>query len=318
MLFKKLWPSGPVGWTAIDCQNGMYGVSVRSSRTLGEPAIVVRHAAMPRAVLDEANLVQMSKLMQNESFPFVHVLSRKEYQMFLVDKAAVRAEEMESSLRWSLTPLLDYPASEANLSWVDVPQVQALAQTTDTRAPQVYVIAARRELVNQRMDFFDRAHLALKALDIREMAQRNISVAIPDQETATCLLYAEQAGVQLTVTYQGELYMERYIRESLFKSEDDDTSEQDEQKFDRVALEVQRSMDFVRRNAPAMPLNGIFVAPTLSDIGLVEKLQSRLLTGVQALDLSTLFIWPDGSDLVRPEVQATYFNALGAALRIKE
>jgi len=74
----------------------------------------------------------------------------------------------------------------------------------------------------------------------------------------------------------------------------------------------------VHRNAASIPFNGIFVAPTQSDIGLVQKLQSRLLAEVSALDLNTLFEWPEDSDLVKPEVQALYFNALGAALRWKE
>ena len=314
MSFKWLWSTGPDGWTAIDCQGGIFGVSVKSPRKPGDRAVVVKHASMPSASLDQANLTQMSKLLHDQGFPLVHVLARKEYQMFLVDKAAVRPEEMESSLRWSLTPLLDYPASDANLSWMAIPQTQA----NSNRMPQLYVIAARRELINQRMDFFERARIPLTVLDIRETGQRNISAAIKDQEAAVCLVYAEPNGVQLTVTYQGELYLERYIRESLFDSHEDSATNTADQKLDRVALEVQRSIDFVHRNAASIPFDGIFVAPTQSDIGLVQKLQSRLLAEVSALDLNTLFEWPEDSDLVKPEVQALYFNALGAALRWKE
>ncbi len=314
MLFKWPWSGRPDGWTVIDAQDGLYGVSVKSPRKPGERPTVVSHGALPRGTLDETSMVQLGKLMHANGFPLIHVLSRKEYQMFLVDKAAVRAEELEGSLRWSLTPLLDYPASEANLSWMDIPQTHAVAN----RTPQLYVIAARRELINQRMDLLERAHMPLKVLDIRETGQRNISAAIQDQEAAVCLLYAEPNGVQLTVTYQGDLYLERYIREALFKTNDDGSPVSDEAKFDRVALEVQRSIDFVHRNASGMPFDGIFIAPTQSEIGLVEKLQSRILKEIRPLDLSSLFVWPDDSDLVKPEVQAKYFNALGAALRMKE
>lgn len=314
MSFKWPWRSGPDGWTVIDCQGGLYGVSVKPPRKPGERSTVVKHAAMPRVTLDQANLIQMSKLMQDTGFPFIHVLGRKEYQIFLVDKSAVRPEEMEGSLRWSLTPLLDYPASEANLSWMDIPQTHAASN----RTPQIYVVAARRELINQRMDFFDHANIPLKVLDIRETGQRNISSAIHDQDAAICLIYAEPNGVQLTVTYQGDLYLERYIRETLFMPDDDGQLGSNEAKFDRVALEVQRSIDFVHRNASAMPFDGIFVAPTQIEIGLVEKLKSRLLSDVMPLDLSRFFIWPDDSELANIEAQAVYFNALGAALRVKE
>lgn len=315
MSFKWLWPSGPDGWTAIDCQGGIFGVSVASPRTFDERARVVQHAALPGVNLDPANLVQMGKLMHGHGYPLIHMLGRKEYQMFLIDKAAVKPEEMESSLRWSLTPLLDYPASEANLSWMEIPQT---ATTNVNRVSQLYVIAARREVVNQRSDLFEQAHMPLKVLDIRETGQRNISAAIKAQDAAVCLIYAEPSGVQLTVTYKGELYLERYFRESLFALEDGDDEALAAPKFDRVALEIQRSMDFVHRNASSMPFDGIFVAPTQREIGLAEKLQARLLNEVRALDLSKIFEWPVGSELHKPEVQAQYFNALGAALRLKE
>jgi len=314
MSFKWPWTHVSEGWTAIDSDGGLFGVNVQFPRKIGERALVLKHAAMPNAVLDQANLTQMAKLMQGSNFPLVHVLGRQDYQMFLVDKAAVRPDEMLSSLRWTLTPLLDYPATEANLSWMDVPQTHAASN----RTPRLYVVAARRAVVNQRMGIFERARLSLKSLDIRETGQRNISAAIQDQDAAVCLIYAEPKGVQLTVSYQGELFLERYIRESLFQTNDDGSHTRDEQRFDRVALEIQRSIDLVRRNAASIPFDGIFIAPTQSDIGLVDKLQARLLTNITPLDLSRLFEWPQGSELVKPEVQALYFHALGAALRVKE
>lgn len=314
MSFKRLWPSGPDGFTTIDCQAGMHSVSVKSPRTVGERAQVLRHASMPGAVSNSDNLLLLGKRMHGMDYPLVHVLGRKEYQIFLVDKAAVKPEEMESSLRWTLTPLLDYPSADANLSWMEIPQMHGVKN----RTAQLYVIAARRELINQRMDLFEQSHLALSSIDIRETGQRNLSAAIPSQDAAVCLIYAEPQGVQLTVTYKGELYLERYIREALFA---DDVATSDAvaaQKFDRVALEVQRSIDFVRRNVSSMPFDGIYIGPTEREIGLVEKLQTRLLTDIRALDLGSLFDWPTGSDLHQPAVQALYFNALGAALRFKE
>lgn len=314
MSFKWPWTRGPEGWTAIDSDGGLIGVRVKSPRKIGERARVLQHATMPNAVLDQANLRQLGKLMQNSRSPLVHVLGRQDYQMFLVDKATVRPDEMLSNLRWTLTPLLDYPATEANLSWMDVPQTHAASH----RTPQLYVVAARRTMINQRMDMFDRARLSLTSLDIRETGQRNISAAIQDQDAAVCLIYAEPKGVQLTVSYRGELFLERYIRESLFQTDEDGLHAPDVQRYDRVALEVQRSIDFVRRNAASIPFDGIFIAPTQSDIGLVDKLQARLLAEITPLDLSRLFEWPPDSELVKPEVQALYFNALGAALRVKE
>lgn len=313
MSLQWLWTRSPQGWTAIDCQGGLLGVSVKLPTKPNERAIVLKHAAFPGASVKPSELTRLMKALKDTNYPLIHVLGHKDYQIFLVDKAAVRPEEMESSLRWTVTPLLDYPAGEANLSWMDIPQ----APGTNHRTPQLYVIASRRDTINQRMDDFERANMSLQVLDIRETGQRNISAALQDQEAAVCLIYADTTGVQLTVTYKGELHLERYIRESLFDVNSESETNTAEKKFDRVALEVQRSIDFVHRNASYMPFDGIYVAPTQQPILLQERLQARLLTDIKALDLGTVFEWPDDSDLNKPEIQALYFNVLGASLRMK-
>ena len=86
---------------------------------------------------------------------------------------------------------------------------------------------------------------------------------------------------------------------------------------ERLALEIQRSFDFMRRNYPAVLIDSLDVAPTKEDISLPTLLKRHLIEEVRALDLSTLFEWPAGSDLNKPAMQAQYFHALGAALRIQ-
>ena len=309
-----LWHTGPSGWASIDCQGGVFGVSVKSPRKTGEKPRVVKYAALPGEATSVDALSQVNRLIGSSGFPWVGVLDRSEYQMFLVEKAAVQAEEMEHSLRWTLSPLIDYPATEANFSWMEIPTLNA----PTGRTPQLYVVTSRRELVEKRTDLFEAAHIELAALDIRETGQRNISVAMEKPNEGVCLVFAEPKGIQLTVTFNGELYLERFIREALFDEVDINVPDQASLEFDRVALEIQRSIDFIRRNFPSLLISRVWVGPTEKEIGLAKELGDRLLEPVQSLDLGQVFDWPQGSELVRPEVQALYFNALGAALRFKE
>jgi len=78
--------------------------------------------------------------------PLVTLLGRHDYQLFMLDKPAVRPDEMESSLRLAVSPLIDYPVAEANLAWLDIP----LRQTMGNRVPQLYVVVSRTELVDAR------------------------------------------------------------------------------------------------------------------------------------------------------------------------
>lgn len=314
MSLKFSWPGRPDGWTSIDSQGGIFCVSLKLPHKLGDRPIVVKNAALPGATLTHANLLKMGKLIGDQGYPVVAILNSADYQIFLLDKAAVKAEEIESSLRWSLSPLLDYPAMEANLSWLAIPKTQSRSNTTT----QLHVIAARSEMINQRMDLFEHARMPAQIIDIRETAQRNISAAIQDQDAAVCLIYADSFGVRLTVSYKGELYLARTIHESLFDAKEESVTDSIEHKFDRVALEVQRSIDFVRRNYASMAFDGVYVAPTQININFQVQLESRLSTEIKTLDMSSIFEWPADSDLVKPEVQSMYFNALGAAMRMKE
>lgn len=313
--FRWPWRNAIEGWTAVDSQDGLFGVSVRLPRDAEKKPQVVRHAALPGETATAESLINFKKQIDASGFGWVSVLAHHDYQMLLMDKAAVSENEMEQSLRWSISPLIDYPPQEANLSWMDVP----VSGDQANRTPQVYVIAARRELIDTHASLFARAQISLQVIDIRKTGQRNISAALepfyPATDTGLCLIHAESGGVQLTVTHKGELYLERFIRESIFNGQQAQDTSSETERLDRIALEIQRSVNLLQRHFSFLSVDQILVAPTRKEIGLADQLSSRLAMKVQSVDLGQVFDWPDGSDLVRPEIQALHFNALGAALR---
>ena len=312
LSLQSLWSRHPGGWSAIDLQGGVFGVHVQLPRQSGQKPVVLHHAAYPEQAAEGAVLAQMARTLAASQSHVVTLLDRHDYQIFMVDKPAVRPDEVESSLRLAVSPMVDYPASQANLAWLDIP----IRQTMGSRAPQLYAVVAKTELVNTQAALFDEAKIPLQAVDIRESAQRNISLFLETDKAATCLIYADAEGVQLTITYKGELYLVRFISESLFGATDVQTPGQLAEAIDRLALEIQRSFDFIRRNYPAINIDALYVAPTLVDIGLAEALKVHLIEQVRQLDLSRIFDLPAGSDLSQPPVQAQYFHALGSALRI--
>jgi len=313
LSLKSLWSSEPGGWSAIDMQGGMFGVNVRLPASGQRKPSLLQHAAFSDQTVDSAVLAQMGRTLALEKMPLVTLLGRHDYQLFMLDKPAVRPDEMESSLRLAVSPLIDYPVAEANLAWLDIP----LRQTMGNRVPQLYVVVSRTELVDARKSLFEQARLSLKAVDIRETAQRNISWQIENGESAVCMLCVEPEGVQLTITFGGELYLVRFISEALYGKGLESDSEARTQAIERLALELQRSFDFVRRNYPSLEIRRVHVAPMAEDLGLVQALQNSLIEDVQALDLADVFEFPANSDLTKPEVQAQFFHALGSALRIQ-
>lgn len=300
------------GWTVVDGQGGWFAVTVDNARKNGAKPRVLAHARLAQdQEAAQTNLKPLLLQLGNSPYPVLGLLSRSEYQMFLVDKAVVRPEEMLQSLRWTLSPLLDYPPEEANLAWMDVP----IKNTHATTVQKMHVVAAKRSLIDQRAGWFDQARLSLSVMDVRETSQANLAQCLETPTSGVCLIYADALGLQITITHQGDLYLERFIRESLFDPVDAAAADTRSVKFDRVALEVQRSLDFVRRNVPGIDVGLLVVGPTQKEIGLQQALSARMLEPLRAFDVSQVFDWPEGSDLVKPEVQAQYFNALGASLR---
>lgn len=313
LSLQSLWSRNPGGWSAIDMHGGMFGVHVQLPRQAGQKPRVLQHLAYPEQVAESAVLAQMGRNLAMAKSSVVTLLGRRDYQIFMVDKPAVRPEEVESSLRLALSPMVDYPTSEANLAWLDIP----IRQTMGSRAPQLYAVLARTGLVNARAALFEEAKIHLSAVDIREAAQRNIALLLETEKAATCLIFADAEGVQLTISYRGELYLVRFISEALFGAAEVQSREQLGDAIDRLALEIQRSFDFIRRNYPSLTIDALHVAPTQLDIGLPALLQKHLIEQVRSLDLASVFDLPPGSDLKTPEVQAQYFHALGSALRIQ-
>lgn len=268
---NSLLARNPGGWTGIDMQGGVFGVNVRLPRSQQEKAVVLQHVAFPGQSSDVAALQQAGRSLSSEKFDVVNLLNRHDYQILMLDKPAVRADELESSLRLALSPLLEYPVEEANVAWLDIP----VRQTMGNRVVQIYAAVAQTELVNRRANLFDDAKMRLDAIDIRESAQRNIAFRMENGRSATCLIYADEEGVQLTISSKGELYLVRFLNEALLKHAKGENKKPLEDAVERLALEIQRSFDFVRRNYPAVVIDSLDVAPTTEDFGLPQLLTGR-------------------------------------------
>ena len=208
--------------------------------------------------------------------------------------------------------MVDYPIDEAVIDWMAIPTLNYLP----LRAQHVYAVAARKEVVSRYTTTFERAGLALGAIDIRETAQRNISALLESGGEALAMLSVDSRGVQITVTFEGELYLDRFMEWSLDTALTGD-AESRRKHYERVSLHVQRSLDFVRRTLPFLSVTRIVIAPLPAPIALRDAVANTTGERVEQLDLANVFDISLVPELREAEVQARYFVALGAALRGK-
>lgn len=303
------------GWMSLDASRGCWGVALAPAVGGGKPRLL-RHAGSDSAEgfagVSRGVLAEIA----TPNFGLTCVLPASEYQLMLIERPAVKEDEMTQGLRWVLDARLEYPSAEANVAWFDVP----LHESQVNKPRQLYVACARKAELDARTKTIEEAGAPLTAIDIRETARRNLAALVEEHtgNKGVFLLVAEDEGLQITVTYEGALYLERFIPEKLFERTEGQEPEARERQADRIALEIQRTLDFLRRNFAFVTVSEILIAPMIVPTGLTSALSSRLNEPVRDLDLSDHFEWSEGSPLREPPTQARYLTALGAALRYRD
>ena len=242
------------------------------------------------------------------------LLSSGEYQLLSVDAPNVPAEELKTAIRWRLKDMLDFHIDDAMIDVLDVPA----DKNAPVRNRTMYAVAARNPLIEQRQNWFAQAKIPLSVIDIPEMAQRNISTLLEPEGRGVALLSFDTDSGLLTVTYGGELYLSRRIDVPLSQLAQSDDGQRNAC-YDRITLELQRSLDHFDRQYHFIALSKLILAP-LGDTagGLQEYLAANLYVPVEVLNLDTVMDFSRVPELKNPQAQQRYFMTLGAALRQEE
>ncbi|HEX6708456.1 MAG TPA: agglutinin biogenesis protein MshI [Albitalea sp.] len=234
------------------------------------------------------------------------------YQVVQVNAPAVPADELASALRWAVKDSLDFPAEQAIVDVLQVPSEGAVAG----RPSLAFAVAARREKVAERVQAFQRAGVRLKVIDIAEAAQRNVAALFEQPGRGLAMLVLHDSGGLLSFTRDGELYAARHIDIVPDALAADADAERRAAAFERIGLEVQRSLDNFDRQFSQVALQRVVVASTLGTHALVNFLAQNLYLPVEAADLSTVMdsaAFPAfGADLGE---QARWLATVGIALR---
>lgn len=240
------------------------------------------------------------------------LLSARQYQLQLLDApAGVPEAEIKSAIRWRLKDYLDYPVESATLDVLALPADKSPAN----RGQPVYAISARNQDIEARMKLFAAAKIPLSIIDVAEMAQRNLAMMFETDHRAIAMLSFSDEGGLLTFSAEGELYLSRRIEISL-EQLTGAVPETREQLFERIALELQRSLDHFDRQFSNIPLARLLLAPVPDELGLAAYLAGNLSAPVQSVNLGEVLDFHEVPDLREPTEQMLRWQTLGAALRV--
>ncbi len=281
--------------------------------------VVVRGNARPEVQLcdsyrkegDEvATLKRLRRELDLDSYRCTTLLKAGDYQVLQVEAPSVPAAEMKIAMRWRVKDLIDYPVEAATVDAIVIPQGDNAA----ARGSQALAVAARNEVIAATVKIFTDAGIALEVIDIPELAQRNVAHYFEETGRGLALLAFDTEGGLLTFTCNGELYQYRRIDHSL-SGFADISDEQRQMIYERIVLELQRSLDNFDRQFRQVAISKVVVAPVPGAAGLQEYLASNLGVPVTTLDLSQVMDFPRTPELREPVHQSQCLQVIGGSMR---
>jgi len=229
--------------------------------------------------------------------------------MLLVDAPNVPQTELKTAIRWRIKDMLDYHVDDATVDLLDVPPNPAGGE----RGHSMYAITARNELIQACIGRFEAARIPLSVIDIAETSQRNIAALYEREERGLAMLHLGQEQGLLTINYRQELVLARRIEIGMRELLAAAGSAREEQ-FQRVLLELQRTLDHFDRQFAYVSVAKLLLAPEPEDTGLLEFLAANLDLPVERMRLSGAIDFGSRAEL-EPEEEWRLFHLIGAALR---
>ncbi len=248
------------------------------------------------------NLQQVVQKLGLGKGPCSTILGISDYQLMMVEAPEVPQTELRAAIRWRIRDLIDFHIDDAVLDVFDAPPSGARG-TQD----HLYVVVARAAVVKERVDMLQDAGATLEVIDIPELAMRNIAARLEQDKAGVALLYFEAEHGVITLTRDATLYLARSLDigyRDLIESP---------ALVERLALELQRSMDYYDRHFQQAPISTIVLCPLPQPARpLAEQLEQQTGISVQSLALQDIVA---ASDPALEEHAAECFLAIGAALR---
>lgn len=305
-MWTKFGAKYSAGWGAVVRQGGRLDL-VHATALSGQRPVVHAFDSFRIETDEESALSRLAAARNMKRLRCVTLLDEGEYSLVQLDAAAVPAEERVEAMRWRLKDVVDFAVDDAALAIIDIPG-------DGVRQPGIFAVAAKAAVIGARMAAFRKAHVPLEAIDIPELAIRNVACLFEEANRGLAFLALTETGCMLVISFRGELILARRIDLTSATVAGADV-ERRQQLLERLALELQRTLDNFDRQYGYVSISRLVVASEHDAEGLVAALAQSLYLPVLAMDLAEVADFPDLPELRSVERQAQGLAALGAAFR---
>jgi MSHA biogenesis protein MshI len=312
-LLQKLLrkPSNSPGIVAISFVASGFTIAITRYAEHERPRLL--HAEFVPA--NEAQLVtQLGSLVKNhnlEEYDCHILLAPEHYRSISIEAPAVNPEELKQAVGWRIADLLDYSVDQATIDYYRLPQ------SNRPNTPQMMeAVACTSEVVSAFSERCRQAGLHVKVIDIQETALRNLATLLPENQQGIALLHLEKDNGRVIIQKNGELYLSRKIGSGYQQLADNTIRSGLETDFleqDSLALEIQRSFDYVENFFDIPPITSLAVVLTpINTQNIINFLTMSHGITARAMDLSAIV---DSDILLSDATQNSCAPVIGASLR---
>ncbi len=248
-------------------------------------------------------LTGMIERYEIEHVPTYWLLTPADYQIFLIDSLAVESNEFHDALTWRLRSVLPYPTDEATIDYFMLPP-----RKTTANNPMIAAVAAKQSQLKSIIDIFASLNLNLTAIDIPELALRNLANMGEKDERSTAMIYFYEKLAILNITHKQTLYFTRHINLYLENETKLKTHEE-------LCLDILRYFDYFQSQWRLPSPTRIFVSSQqMNATEIAEAFSKHLLLSVEPFSLASFV---EDSAKSR-SLEKNFLLALGCALRKDE
>jgi MSHA biogenesis protein MshI len=298
------------GWMCINVMSDRVDVSHVITAGKARPEIVLCDSYRKEGDT-AATLGRLRGELQLNRYRCTTLLKSGDYQIVPVESPGnLPAQEAKLAARWRIKDMIDYPVETASVDAVFVPG----SDGTTARSAQMLAVAAKNDTIAATVKAFNEADIPLEVVDVPELAQRNLAHLLELEGRGLALLTLDERGGLLTFTCGGELYQHRRIEISL-ASLAEATPEARKGLYDRLVLELQRSLDNFDRQFRHIAVARVMVTPVPGAEDMREHLAANLDVPVALVHLSEIMDFPHIPELHEDARQAQCLQLIGAAMR---
>ena len=306
LLGKKL---NSKGITALSITSEGIALAISQYTDNQKPTLI--HCEFISTNNKQTTLKELTEKHQLKDYECYLILTSDEYRLVTIEAPSVPEDELSDAIRWKISDLIEFQVDDAVIEHYPLPASQRAKNDG-----MLEIIASPKTAIQPLVNLCIKCDLQLKVIDIQETTLRNLATLLPENDRGIAILHLQKSSGRIIIEQQGTIYLSRKLAmgfERLGLSDNLLSDEQVAMEQNSLALEIQRSFDYVESFYGLPPISCMAVIPLSENTqGLLNFLNTNHGITARIMDLSTII---DGDILLDDTTQSLCAPVIGATLR---